>query len=187
MTALVAKLNQPPEAVHGRMRGNQEGDPPEGAPSPEPAPEPGRITPERLTRSDPVEKAEDELLRLKVLIEKEEQKRANLAGEEPRVLFVEDVEGGGGVGRGVFYTGLSRESVDIPYLRRGNTRARPESRKHLQCVLRGSETGVVSISGARAPSTRSSTCSLYLGSSRAHFLILALYGEMYGKSLRNSA
>ena len=29
---------------------------------------------------------------------------ANLAGEEPKFLFVEDVEGGGGVGRGVFYT-----------------------------------------------------------------------------------
>ena len=102
LTALVAKLAQPPEHVHGRARGNQEGDPPEGAPSPEPAPEPGRTTPERLTRSDPIEKAEDELLRLKGLIEREEQMRANLAGEEPKVLFVEDVEGGGGVGRGVF-------------------------------------------------------------------------------------
>ena len=48
---------------------------------------------------------------------------ANLAGEEPKFLFVEDVEGGGGVGRGVFYTGLSRESVDIPYLRRPYRRA----------------------------------------------------------------
>ena len=37
LTALVAKLAQPPEHVHGRARGNQEGDPPEGAPSPEPA------------------------------------------------------------------------------------------------------------------------------------------------------
>ena len=38
LTALVAKLNQPTEHVHGRARGNQEGDPPEGASSPEPAP-----------------------------------------------------------------------------------------------------------------------------------------------------
>ena len=95
LTALVAKLAQPPEPVHGRVRGNQEGDPPEGAHSSEPEPEPGRTTPERLTRTDPVEKAEDELLRLKGLIEKEEQKRAGLAGEEPKVLFVEDVEGVG--------------------------------------------------------------------------------------------
>ena len=36
---------------------------------------------------------------------------------------LEDVEGGGGVGRGVYYTGLSRESVDIPYLRRPYRRA----------------------------------------------------------------
>ena len=123
LTALVAKLAQPPEPFHGRVRGNQEGNPPEGAHSSEPEPEPGRTTPERLTRTDPVEKAEDELLRLKGLIEKEEQKRAGLAGEEPKVLFVEDVEGGGGVGRGVFYTGLSREKVDIPYLRRPYRRA----------------------------------------------------------------
>mgnify|MGYP001341600293 CR=1 FL=1 len=40
LTALVAKLAQPPEHVHGRARGNQEGDPPEGVSSPEPAPEP---------------------------------------------------------------------------------------------------------------------------------------------------
>ena len=40
LTALVARLNQPPEPVHGRVRGNQEGDPPEGVSSPEPAPEP---------------------------------------------------------------------------------------------------------------------------------------------------
>ena len=33
------------------------------------------------------------------------------------------MEGGGGVGRGVFYTGLSRESVDIPYLRHPYWRA----------------------------------------------------------------
>ena len=105
LTALVAQLAQPPERVYGRARERQEGEPPEGAPSPEPEgarPEPGRTTPERLTRSDPIEKAEDELLRLKGLIEREENRRANLAGEEPRVLFVEDVEGGGGVGRGVF-------------------------------------------------------------------------------------
>ena len=76
-----------------------------------------------MTRADPVEKAEDELLRPKVLIEKEEQKWAHLAGEEPRVLFVEDVEGGGGVGRGVYYTGFSREKVGIPYLRRPYWRA----------------------------------------------------------------
>ena len=126
LTALVAQLAQPPERVYGRARGSQEGDPPEGGPSPEPEgarPEPGRTTPERLTRSDPIEKAEDELLRLKGLIEREENRRANLAGEEPRVLFVEDVEGGGGVGRGVFYTGLSREEIDIPYLRRPYRRA----------------------------------------------------------------
>ena len=60
---------------------------------------------------------------MKGLIEREEQRRANLAGEEPKVLFVEDVEGGGGVGRGVFYTGLSREKIDIPYLRRPYRRA----------------------------------------------------------------
>ena len=36
LTALVAKLAQPPERVYGRARGSQEGDPPEGAPSPEP-------------------------------------------------------------------------------------------------------------------------------------------------------
>ena len=70
LTELVAKLNQPTDSVHGRVRGNQEGDPPEGVSSPEPKPESGRGTPERLTRADPVEKAEDELLRLKVLIEK---------------------------------------------------------------------------------------------------------------------
>ena len=105
LTALVAKLAQPPEPVHGRVRGNQEGNPPEGAHSSEPEPEPGRTTPQRLTRTDPVEKAEDELLRLKGLIEKEEQKRAGLAREEPKVLFVEDVEGGGGVGRGLFIWG----------------------------------------------------------------------------------
>ena len=74
LTALVARLNQPPEPVHG-----QEGNTPEGAPSSEPEPEPDRTTPERLTRTDPVEKAEDALLRLKGLIEKEEQKRAGLA------------------------------------------------------------------------------------------------------------
>ena len=123
LTELVAKLSQPTEPVHGRVKGSQEGDPPEGVSSPEPKPESGRGTPERLTRAEPVEKAEDELLRLKVLIEKEEQKRAHLAGEEPRVLFVEDVEGGGGAGRGVYYTGFSREKVDIPYLRRPYWRA----------------------------------------------------------------
>ena len=95
LTALVARLNQPPEPAHGWMRGNQEGNPPEGASSSEPEPEPSRTTLERLTRADPVEEAEDELLRLKGLIEKEEQKRAGLAGEEPKVLFVEDVEGVG--------------------------------------------------------------------------------------------
>ena len=44
LTALVAKLNQPPEPVHGRVRGNQEGNPPERAPSSEPEPEPEEWT-----------------------------------------------------------------------------------------------------------------------------------------------
>ena len=135
MTALVATLTQPPEPVHGQVRGNQEGNPPEGAHSSEPEPEPGRTTPERLTRTDPVEKAEDELLRLKGLIEKEEQKRAVLAGEEPKVLFVEDVEGGGGVGRGVFYTGLSREKVDIRYP--VSTPPLSTSFEYVRCTSRG--------------------------------------------------
>ena len=40
LTELVAKMSQPTEPVHGRVRGSQEGDPPEGVSSPEPAPEP---------------------------------------------------------------------------------------------------------------------------------------------------
>ena len=51
LTALVTNLAQPTEPVHGRARGNQEGDPSEGVSSTEPEPEPGRGTPERLTRT----------------------------------------------------------------------------------------------------------------------------------------
>ena len=58
LTELVAKLSQPTEPVHGRVKGSQEGDPPEGVSSPEPAPEPRGGTPKRLTRADPVEQAE---------------------------------------------------------------------------------------------------------------------------------
>ena len=44
----------------------------------------------------------------------EEHEEAHLAGEEPRVLFVEDVEGGGGVGRGVYYTCRKYNRMTFP-------------------------------------------------------------------------
>ena len=65
LTALVAKLGESTDRA--RLRAG-EGDPPEGVSSPEPEPASGRGTPDRLTRSDPLEKAEDELLRLQVEI-----------------------------------------------------------------------------------------------------------------------
>ena len=64
LAALVAKLARPTDPVYVQARENQEGDPPVRVAFPEPEPKPDRGTPERLTRSDPLEQAEDELLKL---------------------------------------------------------------------------------------------------------------------------